>query len=332
MTQNLPLVTIGIPTYNRVMQLNRAIDSALNQDYDNIEVIVSDNASTDETGSVCRKYCDKDSRLKYSRQVNNLGPTANFNAALKTASGEYFMWLGDDDWIDTDYVSSCLRELSSDSSVSLVSGVPQYYRKGVSTRTGVFFSLLQDSAWRRVVEYYAKVADNGMFYGLMRTEQIREFEITNLMGGDWLMIASVAFTGKVKTLTGIYVHREMGGATASYRKIREILGLSRLESIHPKLSIAGHAWKDIVLGNSVYRSRNILERLTAGTLIFFMLVMKSILHNSRAVLRRLAKRTKDPTDRQFLPTEKHDDHIVDCDGCVSDNSQRCLPERPDREQ
>src|SRR4029078_4573899 len=109
MDHTQPLVSIGIPTYNRGSLLHRSIDSALNQDFENIEIVISDNASTDETPQVCLSYAAKDRRIKYIRQTTNLGPTTNFNEVLKHASGVFFMWLGDDDWIDTSYVRTCVE-------------------------------------------------------------------------------------------------------------------------------------------------------------------------------------------------------------------------------
>src|ERR1035437_9224723 len=111
MKPNAPLVTIGIPTYNRAEMLRRSIDSALSQDYLMIEVIVSDNASTDETQEVCKEFSKKDGRVKYIKQSSNIGAVANFADVLERASGEYFMWLGDDDWIDASYVSHCVSIL-----------------------------------------------------------------------------------------------------------------------------------------------------------------------------------------------------------------------------
>jgi glycosyltransferase involved in cell wall biosynthesis len=79
MIESPSLVSIGIPTYNRAELLKRAIESALNQDYKNIEVIISDNASTDDTESICQFYCNQDARLKYVRHSQNRGPGANFS-------------------------------------------------------------------------------------------------------------------------------------------------------------------------------------------------------------------------------------------------------------
>jgi len=108
MVENLPLVTIGIPTYNRANKtLPSTIKSSLNQDYPNIEIIVSDNCSPDNTEAIVRSFNDE--RIKYIRQKINIGPNNNYNACLNAAKGDYFILLHDDDLIDADFVSTCLR-------------------------------------------------------------------------------------------------------------------------------------------------------------------------------------------------------------------------------
>jgi len=274
MDQNQPLVSIGIPTYNRASLLKRSIKSALNQDYKNIEIIISDNASTDVTECVCRFYCDKDDRLKYTRHSKNLGVKANFSEVLKNASGQFFMWLGDDDWIDAAYVSTCVQQLISDPTMALVSGAPQYYRKGQKVFNGKVFSLLYDTWWHRVIVYYAKVADNGMFYGVMQTAQIQQIEIPNTMGGDWLLLSNIVSMGKAKVIREISVNRELGGATESYRKIAYSLGLSKIQAIFPMLSIAVSAWMDIVTKGISFKSRPVLMRFLVAGVVFFVIMLR----------------------------------------------------------
>lgn len=93
-----PLVSIGIPTHNGASRhLKEALDSILSQTYRNLEVIVSDNASTDSTEALCRAFAAKDRRIRYVRQRTNIGAIPNFNFVLGEAKGEYFMWHADDD-------------------------------------------------------------------------------------------------------------------------------------------------------------------------------------------------------------------------------------------
>ena len=100
MSNSLPLVSIGIPTYNRRDLACRAVRSVLDQSYGNLEIIVSDNASTDGTADAVEAIAD--SRIKLLKQPSNIGMIGNFNACLIAASGEYFLMLSDDDLLERD--------------------------------------------------------------------------------------------------------------------------------------------------------------------------------------------------------------------------------------
>jgi glycosyltransferase involved in cell wall biosynthesis len=110
-TQNKPddlLITIAIPTYNRAQSyLPNALESALNQTYRNIEIIVSDNNSSDNTEEVVRSY--KDPRIRYFKQKENIGSIPNTNFCIGQATGTYFLMLHDDDSIDPDFVQTCVE-------------------------------------------------------------------------------------------------------------------------------------------------------------------------------------------------------------------------------
>jgi len=105
------LVTIGIPTYNRGDErLQRVLDAACNQNWSNIEILVSDNASIDDTEKLMRSVSDP--RVRYIRQETNIGANANFNCLLQEARGHWFLLFHDDDLIDPDFVSACLSVTS----------------------------------------------------------------------------------------------------------------------------------------------------------------------------------------------------------------------------
>src|SRR5262245_44849714 len=114
-----PLVTIAIPTYNRAeATLSAALQSALDQTYHNIEVIVSDNASVDGTEALIRGYAD--SRIRYIRHPKNIGANNNFNFCVGEARGSYFLLLHDDDLIDADFVESCMNAVADDTGVGII--------------------------------------------------------------------------------------------------------------------------------------------------------------------------------------------------------------------
>jgi glycosyltransferase involved in cell wall biosynthesis len=107
-----PLVSVGIPTYNRPEGLRRTLECLTKQTYPNLEILVSDNCSPSEaTDRVVSQFTPHDSRIRYYKQIENKGAGFNFNYLLKQATGDYFMWAADDDqWVMT-YVETCLQEL-----------------------------------------------------------------------------------------------------------------------------------------------------------------------------------------------------------------------------
>jgi glycosyltransferase involved in cell wall biosynthesis len=108
MPNKYPLVTVGIPTYNRADgYLREALESAISQTYPNVEIIVADNCSPDNTKEVVAEYRDK--RIWYYRHEVGIEPNDNFNFCLAKARGDYFLLLHDDDKIDQDFIEICLK-------------------------------------------------------------------------------------------------------------------------------------------------------------------------------------------------------------------------------
>ncbi len=119
MNHKPPLVTIAIPTFNRAdTYLAPALESALSQTYANIEIIVSDNCSTDHTESVVKGFNDK--RIRYVRQEKNIGGVNNSNYCLEQAKGVYFTQLHDDNLMDPDFIESCLKAVNYSHDVGII--------------------------------------------------------------------------------------------------------------------------------------------------------------------------------------------------------------------
>ncbi|MDD2553711.1 MAG: glycosyltransferase [Desulfotomaculaceae bacterium] len=108
-------VTIAIPTYNRSTLLRQAVESALGQTYQDIEVLVADNSSTDNTGDVLKQFTDH--RVRYFRHSENRGFINNFNFCLEKAEGEYFLLLSDDDILEQDTIRSLQTKFQSGADV-----------------------------------------------------------------------------------------------------------------------------------------------------------------------------------------------------------------------
>jgi glycosyltransferase involved in cell wall biosynthesis len=106
-----PEVSIGMPVYNAEDYIREAIDSLLNQSFQDFELIISDNASIDGTGEICRAYMKEDKRVRYIRQQTNIGVIENFQFVLNEAKGQYFMWAAGDDIWDERWIELLLASL-----------------------------------------------------------------------------------------------------------------------------------------------------------------------------------------------------------------------------
>jgi glycosyltransferase involved in cell wall biosynthesis len=125
---NLPLVTIGIPVYNRVDLVEETINSALNQTYENIEIIVCDNVSTDGTWGLLNQILQKDKRIKIYKNEANLGAVKNWQTVFNKATGDFFLMLWSDDLIDQKFVERTLHQFDENTAF-VMTGFSTFFEK-----------------------------------------------------------------------------------------------------------------------------------------------------------------------------------------------------------
>ena len=114
-----PTLTIGLPVFNGAKFIEASVESILSQSFSDLELIISDNASTDDTEAVSRSIAGRDSRVTYHRNAANIGIAANFNLLVPLARGRLFKWATADDLLRPGYLERCVSLLDSDPSVVL---------------------------------------------------------------------------------------------------------------------------------------------------------------------------------------------------------------------
>ena len=126
-----PLVSIGVPSYNRPQLLDRLLSQLLAQTYPRIEIIVSDNCSSaPEVFRVAQACSERDSRVRAFRQAENVGALANHDFVRSHARGKYFLWAHDDDEFPPNYIDVCVRYLEANASAVLVGPSCDRYLNG----------------------------------------------------------------------------------------------------------------------------------------------------------------------------------------------------------
>jgi glycosyltransferase involved in cell wall biosynthesis len=114
-----PRLSVGLPVYNGSAYVAESIEALLGQTFEDFELIISDNASTDDTGDICRRYADEDSRVSYFRQPANVGLAPNHNFCVKKARGALFKWAAGDDLYARDLLEKCVAALDENPQVVL---------------------------------------------------------------------------------------------------------------------------------------------------------------------------------------------------------------------
>lgn len=259
---SLPKVSIGLPTYNGGRKILKALTSIFSQDYDNIEVIISDNCSTDDTEEICTGLAQRHPDVvKYFRQPVNRGVTANYEFVLQKATGDYFMWIADDDSLAHDILKKYVDFLNKNPDYSLVSGQVKYWQGPKLVLVEKDLGLESSSRYLRVIDYYYNVRYGAMIYGLMNRQLAQSIPLRNRIGDDWHFVASVAFHGKVKQLDIHGYNKKFGGVSVNMKNYARVIGANWFSANFPHATIAVDALAEILLLSPQYSRLNIFSRL-----------------------------------------------------------------------
>jgi len=175
-----PRLSIGLPIYNGETFLAESLEALLGQSYADFELIISDNASTDQSAEICRRYAKQDSRIRYIRQPRNIGMVPNHNFVLGQARSELFKWASDDDLYAPDLLRRCVDALDEHPHVVLAHSGSAMIDKAGSV-TGVFEYSTAAGALRAPERFRSMLFDgwDDYTYGVARTQVLRQIPTHN---------------------------------------------------------------------------------------------------------------------------------------------------------
>lgn len=217
--RRVPMVSVGLPVYNGGRLLPHAIESILAQDFDDFELLISDNCSTDETAEVCLDYQRRDERVRYYRFDENRGGLCNFLNVLGLAQAPFFMWASHDDLRRETFIRACLASFHQDQSVVLVYPFTTILDsdsrfRGIARDT---YSVNQESPAERFKNLIWGIGMCNAFYGIFRSSALKKVKSwwTSLYF-DNLALAEIALLGKIVQLEEpLFVRRLTGRYTAA---------------------------------------------------------------------------------------------------------------------
>lgn len=237
-----PRVTIGLPVYNGENYLREAIESLLSQSFEDFELIISDNASTDGTRAICEHYAELDQRVRYDRCKTNLGARRNYNRLVAMARGEYFKWAAHDDNCYPDFLAECVAALGRDPDAVVCyptthliddkGEVMSEYRNGLD--------LPHATPHERLVAYLMVnfIRKSRMcipIFGVLRVTALRKTRlIQDFLGSDRTLLAHLALLGKFIELPGILFQRRVhfGSSTMADKSFSAQLAWLNMSADH----------------------------------------------------------------------------------------------------
>ena len=197
-TTQPPVVSIGFAVYNGEKYMSEAIESLLRQTFENLELIICDNASTDSTESIARGFAASDGRVRYVRNDTNIGGARNENKTFRLSRGKYFRLAADDDVCDPELIERCVTalELAPDAVLCAT-----YIRKidEFGDQTGDLMPLLgtATSPSRRFRELYTLQHDCELTYGLIRSSVLARTDLQmNYTDSDRTLLCELALHGR----------------------------------------------------------------------------------------------------------------------------------------
>ena len=195
----LPLVTLAVPVYNGSSLLPAALAGLRGQNYRNLEILISDNASTDRTGDICREAAASDARIRYIRQPANIGAAANFDFLAREAHGEFFAWNAHDDVRPPRFVEACVAELQRRPEAVLCNGKVEFV-DGTGRPLRRFWDPSIETRQTTAAERVSVLLDRTLWvdvYGLMRRDALlRALPYEPTWGADVLLTMRLLMLGE----------------------------------------------------------------------------------------------------------------------------------------
>ncbi len=279
-----PFATIAIPTFNRARLLQAAVNSALSQDCGPVEVIIVDNASTDNTEAVGRAIAEMHPSVRYIRHASNLGPVRNFEAGLQNARGKYFMWLADDDWITPNYIRRCVEVLERENHAVVVG--QDWWRSEALSSPEPILTALQSSPQARIISYLWAVTSNAPVYGVCRTDTaIANLPFPTGLGGDWIWTLSLLNCGTLDVVPDASLYRDADSESRDLRYYAKQLELGPFGRLFPASS---EAWNVLLAlcDRRRFQSDGLTQRLFFATRAALIVWIRIGVIGQRACLTR----------------------------------------------
>lgn len=274
-TTRAPLVTVGVPVYNGAEYLAEAVDSLRSQTLDDFELLIADNASTDDTPAICRRLAAEDARIRVIRHERNIGAPRNWNCLVAEARGRYFKWASCNDVCAPTMLERYVAVLESDPRQVAVYGRTQL--TSADGRPIEVYAGDLDVQMARPSDRFADVCTrlrlNNVQSALVRTASLRRTGLDRLYpSGDMVLTAELALYGCIRLLPEVMLYRRHSENT--FTSMKTPLQIQRMydpQATQPMYLQCGRRHLDSIA--SIWRAPiSLRERLRATAMSLRMLM------------------------------------------------------------
>lgn len=251
-----PRVSIGMPVYNGERYLEETLRANLAQTYEDFELIIADNASTDRTSQICQDFAASDARIKYLQGTVNVGAPGNYTRCFEPSVGEYFRWANVDDLPALKSLECCVSALDQHSDTVLV-----YGKTKIIDEQGELLELYDDMldlqevrASERFLRCLNNIGLSNVLFGLMRRESLVQTAlIGNYQASDINLIVELTLYGKFRELPGYLFSRRMHPGCSSWDRSEDSRQVAFWDPSKPRLLM--QTWRAIYeYFKAVYRA------------------------------------------------------------------------------
>lgn len=206
MALHLPLVSIGVPVYNGALTLDEALTSLRQQTYPHLEIIISDDASSDCSAAICIQHAEQDRRIIYYRQPTNLGAADNFNFVLNRARGTYFFWHAQDDLRADMYTEKCIGQLQANQALIFCHSmyVDFLHTRSEHRNLRSIAHLTSENLTGRFLHAYKSRIGSTAFYGIYNLNRMRKkLRWENYNGSDIAIFQAMLLEGSIAEVSEV---------------------------------------------------------------------------------------------------------------------------------
>jgi len=273
-TKIQPKLNIGIPVYNGEKFIRKCLNSLLNQTFTDFEIILSDNASTDSTTSICQEYANKDQRILFIKQKSTEKALWNYNFVLQQAKSEYFMWASADDIWHPEFIEKNLMFLEKHSDfVGSISEVEFFTEMWDENDTSKFKNIQPKKKYELVHPLVGSFEEKVKFifnfgkfeytYAIFRTNDLKKCTLKKeFMSWEVPLILKILKYGNLNVEDGVMMFKYMGGRSPNhYKKLftttKYYRGFGTLASLFPFIPLTFHVFN--IVGPKIFL-KHLLKR------------------------------------------------------------------------